>query len=282
MYQNHREIPSPLQAVWDVLDTHLATTPSVLRMIFRCIGFLTITFVLVGPYAVLGALNRPVERRVISKAWFTLCTRITGLRINVKGRPKRANGTLYVANHVSYLDIIVLGHLLDTRFVAKNDVAKWPLFGWLATLANTLFVTRDPRHSAKDSTSIAAALADGDQLLMFPEGTSSDGRKVLPFKSALLSAVGPAHVNTQTLVQPVAIAYISYADGRALTGSLRDLYAWYGDMTLFDHLMTVFGLKGAMVEVTFLPPIKPTAYPSRKHLAHACETAVRHGLGTPN
>lgn len=278
MHQNYREIPSPLQALWDVIDTHLATTPSVFRMIYRSGGFVIITLTLIGPYALASALGQSTVRRMIAGGWFSLCGCITGLHIRVRGKPNRQGGTLYVANHVSYLDVIVLGKLLDTRFIAKNDVANWPLFGLLAKLASTLFVTRIARHSAKDSEAISAALENGDQLLMFPEGTSSDGRRVLPFKSALFSAIGSNRSHENLFVQPVSIAYTSYADGRALTGSLRDLYAWHGEMTLFGHLMTVFGLKGACVEVTFSPSIRPSVFSNRKQLAAACETAVRRGL----
>lgn len=280
MYQNYREISSPLQAVWDVLDTHLATTPSVIRMVFSCAGFLLITVLLLGPYALVASIRQHPAKRAIARLWFAACTKITGMTITVRGTAATSNGVLYVANHVSYLDIIIFGQLLDTRFIAKSDVAGWPLFGLLARLSDTLFITRDRKKSTEDSKQIEAAINNSQRLLMFPEGTSSDGRTVLPFKSSLFSAVEPAKVRPEICVQPVAISYTSYADGRALTGSLRDLYAWYGDMTLFGHLMTVFGLKGASVEVRFLPPIRPAAFADRKQLAAACETAVRTGLNS--
>lgn len=280
MYQNYREIPSPLQAIWDTLDNHLATTPSAIRMVFRCIGFLGVTIALIGPFAICALVQHDTSKRVIAKVWFAACRKITGLKVTVHGGPVDAPGTLYIANHVSYLDIIVLGQLLDARFVAKSDVANWPLFGLLARLAGTLFVTRDRRKSVHDSQQIQAAVSAGDQLIMFPEGTSSNGRAVLPFKSALFSGVDPACVPTNIRLQPISIAYTNYADGRPLKGALTDLYAWYGDMTLFGHLMTVFGLKGASVDVRLLPSIHPSAFTDRKRLASASEHAVRTGLAT--
>lgn len=278
MHQNHREISSPLQAVWDVLDNHLATTPSALRMGLRSISFIAVTMILITPFALAGALRANRIKRMIARSWFTTCRKITGLEVSVVGRPFGTHGGIYVANHVSYLDIIVLGQLLDARFVAKSDVATWPLFGLLARLSNTLFVTRDRQKSMRDSQQIKAAISVGQQLIMFPEGTSSDGQDVLSFKSALFAAIDPDHVPKGIRLQPVSIAYKTYADGRALRGPLTDLYAWYGDMTLFRHLMTVFGLKGASVEVRFLPPVHPSAFSNRKQLASASEHAVRKGL----
>ena len=280
MYQNYREIPSPLQAVWDVLDNHLATTPSAIRMVFRCVAFLAVTTTLIGPFALFALVQHDKPKRFVAKIWFATCRKITSLNITVRGNPVDVPGTLYIANHVSYLDIIVLGHLLNARFVAKSDVAKWPLFGLLARLSNTLFVTRDRRKSVQDSQQIQAAISAGDQLIMFPEGTSSNGRAVLPFKSALFAGVDPGRVPTNVRIQPISIAYTNYADGRPLKGALTDLYAWYGDMTLFGHLMTVFGLKGASVEVRLHPPIHPSAFTDRKQLASASEHAVRKGLAT--
>lgn len=280
MYQNYREIPAPLQAVWDTLDNHLATTPSTIRMVFRCIVFVLITMTLIGPFALFALVQHDKLKRFVAKIWFAACRKITGLKVTVHGNPVEGPGTLYIANHVSYLDIIVLGHLIDARFVAKSDVAGWPLFGLLARLSNTLFVTRDRRKSVQDSQQIFAAVSAGDQVIMFPEGTSSDGRGVLPFKSSLFAGVDPDRVATSIRLQPVSIAYTNYADGRALKGPLTDLYAWYGDMTLMGHLMTVFGLKGASVDVRLLPPIHPSAFTDRKQLASASEHAVRSGLAT--
>lgn len=279
MYQNHREIPSPLQALWDILDEHAATTPSIGRMTVRATAFFAVTAILLGPYAVAGLASRHL-RRPIAKLWFRMCIGICGLEVVVKGTPSTAAATLYASNHVSYLDIIVLGALTDARFVAKSEVAHWPLFGLLAKLANTVFVTRDWRRAAHDSGALECEIAKGERLILFPEGTSSNGRTVLPFRTALFAAVDPSRVDAATTVQPVSIAYAGYADGRPLTGLLTDLYAWYGDMTLFGHLMTVFGLKGARLEVTFMAPMTPASFTDRKALASAAERVVRHGLQT--
>ena len=277
MYENYREIPSPLQTLWNILDDYAATKTSPFRLVLRTTGFSLLTLALIGPYAV-SDLVFPKAKRPIAQLWFRSCLKLCGLDVHVSGVANTGTPTLFAANHVSYLDILVLGSLADARFVAKRDVASWPLFGVLAKLANTIFVTRDRKRAVCDCAGLIQAFAEGQSLILFPEGTSSNGHAVLPFRSTLFAAVDPKQVATDIMMQPVSIAYTRYADGRKLKGALSDLYAWYGDMTLADHLLSVFGLKGAVVEITFMPPIHPAAFQNRKTLARAAETAVRGSL----
>ncbi|MEX0693034.1 MAG: lysophospholipid acyltransferase family protein [Rhodospirillales bacterium] len=277
MHENYREIPSPLQTIWNILDEYAATRPSVLRAVVRATGFSLVTLALIGPYAV-SAWLMPTQKRPIARLWFKTCLALCGLDVRVNGTPHTEGPTLYAANHVSYLDILVLGSLVDARFVAKSDVAGWPLFGLLARLAGTIFVTRERKRAICDCTSLGTALQRGEKLVLFPEGTSSNGQGVLPFRSTLFAAVEPKQVTADVIMQPVSITYVRYADGRRLKGALSDLYAWYGDMTLADHLLSVFGLKGCIVAVNFMPPIRPAAFPNRKSLASAAEAAVRCSL----
>lgn len=277
MYENYREIPSPLQTIWDILDDYAATKTSFSRAVLRATGFALVTLALIGPYALAGAVYTPAKRP-IARLWYRACQKICGLRVRIKGTPNARGATLFCANHVSYLDIIVLGALSDARFVAKKDVATWPLFGLLARLADTIFVTRERRKAVGDCTQLKDALNADGKLFLFPEGTSSNGLSVLPFRSTLFAAVEPRNTSADVVMQPVSIAYARYADGRRLKGELADLYAWYGDMTLAGHLLSVFGLKGCVVEVTFMPPIRPAAFQDRKAVAEACERAVRQGL----
>lgn len=277
MYENYREIPSPLQTIWSILDEYAATKPSAFRAVTRATGFSLVTLTLIGPYAVSGWLM-PKAKRPIARLWFKACLALCGLDVRVNGAAHTDGPTLYAVNHVSYLDILILGSLAEARFVAKRDVATWPLFGLLARLAGTIFVTRERKRAVCDCTSLSSALAQGEKLVLFPEGTSSNGLDVLPFRSTLFAAVEPKQVAADVIMQPVSITYVRYADGRRLKGALTDLYAWYGDMTLADHLFSVFGLKGCIVEVNFMPPIRPAAFPNRKSLATAAETAVRGSL----
>jgi 1-acyl-sn-glycerol-3-phosphate acyltransferase len=216
--------------------------------------------------------------RRVALMWFRGVARLASLRIKVHGAPLGQTGTLYVCNHVSYLDIPVLAVLTDAAFVAKDDVKDWPLFGLCSKLYRTLFIRRDAREALGQRAEMAARLAAGDSLMLFPEGTSSDGIHVLPFKSALFAVADAAPGADQPRVQPVSIAYTRYADGRPLDRGLRALYAWYGDMTLLPHLVSVFGLRGAMVEVTFHTPVQARDFAGRKALAAHCHAKVAMGV----
>ncbi len=229
----------------------------------------------------IGILLYPFGRgavRVPARLWFRGVARLCNLRISVSGRPVDGKGTLFVGNHVSYLDIPVLGILMNGAFVAKDDVAGWPLFGFCAKVYRTVFVKRDAREALRQRTEITALLRAGTSLILFPEGTSSDGKQVLPFKTALFGVAGDAAADHLPRVQPFSIAYTRYADGRPLDRGLQALYAWYGDMTLLPHLVSVFGLKGAMVEVTFHDPVTAADFADRKGLARHCRDRVAHGV----
>lgn len=224
----------------------------------------------------------PFGRRIpdkIAGLWSRAGTRICGLRLWVNGSPVARDGVVFAANHVSYLDIPVLGGLIDATFVAKREVSTWPLFGFLARLQRTVFVSRSPRDAGGEIAKLRTRLDGGERLIVFPEGTSSDGRGVLPFKTSLFSAVHDGDNSPAACwVQPVSISYPRYADGRPLILGMQDHYAWHGDMTLFDHLLGVFARRGALVEVTFHPPVCSTDFKNRKDLARHCETTVRRGV----
>ena len=160
--------------------------------------------------------------------WSRFACRVLGIRITA--RSSMPSSGLLVSNHLSYLDIVVLSSIQPCVFVAKRDVARWPLFGWLAHSAGTIFVDRERRFSSPKAVDvIREAIATGSVVVLFPEGTSSDGSTVLSFKSALLeSAV--------QLRCPVAAASIEYAlDG----GSVADEVCYWRDMTLVPHLLNL-------------------------------------------
>ncbi len=204
------------------------------------------------------------------------CRALTGLSIRRLGRPATRKPVLYVANHVSYLDIVAMGSLLDATFVAKREVSAWPLFGWLARIGRTVFISRSPQHVGAERDLLVSRLAAGESLLLFPEGTTGDGSRVLPFKSALFSSVGEG--GGTPWVQPISVAYTRLTDGRPITPALSGLYAWFGDAALVPHLWSVFGLEGAEMDVIFHPLIDARTFPSRKALARHCEAEIARGL----
>jgi 1-acyl-sn-glycerol-3-phosphate acyltransferase len=156
--------------------------------------------------------------------------RVLGVRLTTSGEMPDAG--LLVCNHLSYLDIIALSSLRPCVFVAKRDVRGWPLFGWLARAAGTIFVERNRRSAAANEVRrISAAIESGLLVVLFPEGTSSDGAAVLPFKSSLLQAAVAARC-------PIAAAGIDY---HLADGSVADEVCYWRDMTLVPHLLNLFG-----------------------------------------
>lgn len=225
------------------------------------------------PVQMLGLLLRRPWTAALPRFYHRRCCRILGLRVRTIGRPAVRRPILFAANHISYLDIPVFGSVLPASFIAKREIAGWPLFGWLARLQRSIFVDRRARSTARQRDDIALRLAAGDSLILFPEGTSGDGNRVLPFKSALFSAAAAVSAT----VQPVSIAY-ARLDGLPIGRALRPLFAWYGAMTMAPHLWRVVGLGTIEVVVEFHPPTTLAACGSRKALARYCEDCVTAGL----
>jgi 1-acyl-sn-glycerol-3-phosphate acyltransferase len=188
-----------------------------------------------------------------------------------------------VANHTSYLDILALGGIARVSFVAKSEVASWPLFGTFARLQRTVFVQREHRAKTGEAAAeIRNRLLEGDALVLFPEGTSNDGNRVLPFKSALMGAA-ESRIGTDAEgkpiyvpVQPVSISYTGL-HGIPMGRENRPLFAWYGDMELVDHLWE--GLETGPVDVVieFHPPLTVDMVGGRKKLAAIVEQTIRTG-----
>ncbi len=247
-----------------------------LRGALRLIVLALMTAVALPAYALcLGPLRR--GRRSIQVLWSRLACRLVGLRLHVSGEVHRGEGTLFVANHVSYLDMPVLAQLIEARFVAKAEVAGWPLIGAIARVTGTVFVNRSAAEVRAQRRELRRLLAAGESLILFPEGTSTDGSAVAPFKPALMD-VAAGEDGLDPVVQPVSVAYPRARDGTPLTGASTALYGWYGDMTLVPHLVRVAGLHGAEVDVRFHAPVRAGQFASRKALAAHCQAAVAEGV----
>jgi lyso-ornithine lipid O-acyltransferase len=198
--------------------------------------------------------------------------RILGVRVHVDGEALKTGPAMLAANHVSWLDIVILSSVAPLSFIAKRDVNGWPFFGSLARLQRTVFVDRERRSSTGASRDeIASRLNDGDILVLFAEGTSGDGARVLPFKSAYFAAAKALGV----AVQPVSIAYAGHRN-LPMTRRLRPLYAWYGDMGLPRHLWAALAHGPIEIQIVCHPPL--SADSDRKKLAQDAESAVRRGL----
>jgi lyso-ornithine lipid O-acyltransferase len=205
------------------------------------------------------------------------CCRILGLHIQVIGSPTTRRPVLFAANHVSYTDITVLGSVIPGSFIAKAEVADWPFFGWLAKLQRSVFVDRQTRNTGTHRDAIRQRLASGDALILFPEGTSSDGNRVLPFKSALFAAAQTPEGSSPVIVQPVSLAY-TRLDGMPIGRLYRPLLAWYGAADLASHMWSMAGLGQVEVVVEFHPPTFLADCGSRKELTAYCHARVSGGV----
>ena len=250
--------------------------------ILRFFAFSLWTLLLLAPYLVTRLLS-PRLGADYTRFYWRIVTHLIGYEVVATGAPLEGAGpVLFLPNHASYLDIIILGSLLKGYFVAKSEVAGWPGFGFLARVSRTVFVDRRPGATARERNHVRERLDAGDSLVLFAEGTSNDGNRVLPFKSALLSVAegevkGPDGRDQPILVQPVSIAY-TRLDGLPISRALRPFFAWYGDMTLAAHLIGALGLGRITVEVEFHRPVTLAEFGSRKGLANHCHHVVAHGV----
>jgi 1-acyl-sn-glycerol-3-phosphate acyltransferase len=201
-------------------------------------------------------------------------SRAMGVRIRTHGTPVRRGPVLFVANHLSWSDIPVLGARVRGSFVAKADVAEWGAVGWLASFARTVYVTRDRRSStATQKDEIAERLRTGGSIILFPEGTNSDGTGVLPFKSALFSVVEAVPGLT---IQPITLAYTSINGIPVTRRHLPDI-AWVGSTELAPHALAFIALGRVTAEIIFHPPLVLADFPDRKALARHCHDTILMG-----
>jgi 1-acyl-sn-glycerol-3-phosphate acyltransferase len=247
----------------------------------RALLYLAVTLPACAVQAFLLLFKLPMAH-TFPRDYHRLCVSLLGIKIVVAGKRSKTRPTLYVANHSSYLDIPVLGAILPASFVAKAEVASWPFFGMLAKLQQTIFIDRKPKNAAEHSDDMKSRLIRGDSLILFPEGTSSDGNRTLPFKTPLFSVAslripdrnGIEHPVT---IQPVSVTCISL-DGMPMGRFLRPIYAWYGDMPLVPHVWQLLKLGRITVMVHFHDPVDVETFGSRKAVAEHCWRAVSDGV----
>ena len=210
-------------------------------------------------------------RRFITHLWAKVLALGLGMRVVVKGpRPPFDEQKLFVvSNHYGPLDIVVLASVMPLAFVSRHDLATWPGIGLLARMAGTLFANRDLKSSSKSLVDqITERLGQGAHIMVFAEGVSTDGEKLLPFKTSLFQAP----VLTDAPVVPITLYYESIK-GRPLTPDSRDTICWYANMPFVQHIMGVLGNRGVKVEVIFNRPFHPSA--SRKETAAKARSRVK-------
>ncbi|WP_341366124.1 lysophospholipid acyltransferase family protein [Yoonia sp. BS5-3] len=216
-------------------------------------------------------LRRPVTP-FVTQAVCRLAFVLLGIRFETQGSPMRGAGAV-VANHSSWLDIFALNARKRIYFVSKSEVATWPGIGWLARATGTVFIRRDRREAASQVGIFKNRLEAGHKLLFFPEGTSTDGRQVLPFKPTLFAAFFDEQLRDHLQIQPVTVNYTAPA------GADPRFYGWWGDMEFGPHLLTTLAAKQqGKVRVCYHSPVNVRDFADRKALAKATEETVRAGL----
>ena len=279
-----------MSAAWDSADHPTPVSVGPLGWVLMLLrGVVLATVVLVGLVILLAirlierplyGQGRPVTphiTQIVCKIAFW----IMGLRRAVIGTPMRHRGAV-VANHTSWLDIFSLNAAQRIYFVSKSEVASWPGIGWLAKATGTLFIERNPKHARKQTEVFQQRLLDNHRLLFFPEGTSTDGLQVLPFKTTLFQSFFAPELRDLIWVQPVTVLYT------APNGTDPRFYGWWGDMSFGGHLLrTLASLRQGQVTTIYHTPLAVADFENRKALAQACEAQVRAahpsaGLATPN
>jgi 1-acyl-sn-glycerol-3-phosphate acyltransferase len=200
--------------------------------------------------------------------------RVVGLKVTVVGAFRPATNAV-VANHSSWLDIFALNSVKRVYFVSKSEVASWPAIGWLARATGTVFIERDRSKAAAQSAALKERLSAGHMLLFFPEGTSSDGLRLLPFKTSLFSAFFDPALHDSFQIQPASLRY------KAPPGQDPRFFGWWGDMEFGPHFLRVLAFgAGGQVIIRYHDPIQVSGFSDRKSLALVCEQAVRRGIAS--
>jgi 1-acyl-sn-glycerol-3-phosphate acyltransferase len=248
---------------------------------FRAVAFvLAMAFfvMLVAPVQALARWRDWRLQHAIQKFFCRTMCRVIGVEVIPSGRLPGAAPRFVVANHVSWTDILAIASLYPLVFLAKSEVAKWPVLGFLARLQGTIFVDRGRRQAIpKVNAELAEVLRQGQDVVVFAEGTSSDGGRVLKFNAshfAMLSDLAREKPANSAMVAPAAFLYTARRPEHAENTSGFDV-GWYGEMSFVPHLWSLMRRGGATCHIYFGAAIDPAAYPDRKELATATQNSVK-------
>lgn len=264
------------------MDMSLPLSPPSLTSRLRALRRLAAVFLwtlLSAPIQAVCLLLPGRAKIAFAKLYWAVFARLLGLHVRVIGELASGGSdrpVIYVANHSSWVDVPVVGGVLDGCFVAKGDVAGWPIVGTIARLGRSVFVTRQRGSTVRERDTMQGLLSGGDNLILFPEGTSSDGSRVLPFRSSFFSV---AQSEAQPIIQPVSVVY-DRLGGLPTGRANRPVFAWYGDMDIASHAWRLARCSGLRVTVLLHAPMDPARFPDRKALSHAIWRTVADGAAT--
>ncbi len=247
-------------------------------------GFFTLTVPLMPVQALLLRVSPSGARRFPNWYHRRVC-RLFGIKLHIEGAVVPDKPVLLISNHTSWLDIPVLSAVAPLSFVAKKEVGRWPFVSSLARLQRTVFVDRERRSAVGDTTNeIMARLATGDTVVLFAEGTSSDGNRVLPFKTSLFAAAKPSAkagaapaVRSDVVVQTLSIVY-TRLHGVPINRWARPMVGWFGDMEMQSHAWELLKAGPLDVRIRISPPVPLDSFADRKDLARRSEDQIRENV----
>lgn len=245
------------------------------RALLRLAAYFGLTLSLL-PLQIVAHFSSQKMAGLIPVYYHRACLRIFGVRLHIEGTPVARN-CLFVCNHVSTLDIPVLGAVMPLCFVAKAEVANWPLFGLLAKLQRTLFIERRSSKAVEHQNALIQRLHQGDNLVLFPEGTTSDGCRVLPFRTSLFQAVLGENAPGDVVIQPVSLV-CSGENGLPADRFSHRRYAWDGDIALLPHLYMMASNSRTDITLTFHSVLRPADFSDRRLLAQTAQDYVHQGV----
>ncbi len=215
----------------------------------------------------------------VPRAWHWGLCKIFGMKVRIVGTPSSTTTpVMFISNHVSYLDIMVMGSKIEASFVAKNDVATWPVFGFLSNLQQTAYISRARRDAVQGRNSLQAYLKAGKSIILFPEGTTNNGAEILPFKSSLFALAHDHHLTGGLLmVQPFSLRIIPKTHPQGIDDARAYTWAFDDDTPLVTHLMRFLSGRGCILELVFHQVVDPKQYKNRKPLCRVVEAMVKSG-----
>lgn len=238
---------------------------------------------LLVPLQLLGLHFEWKLRRILPRLWHRAACHALGIRVKVHGKLEGRRPLMLCVNHASWMDIMVMSSVADVAFIAKIEVRNWPIFGLLARLQKSVFIVREEkRKTGNQASEIASRMADGEIIVLFPEGTTSDGNRLLEVKSSLFGAAAravPHSPNGSVFVQPVAIAYTK-AHGVAMGRYHRPLAGWPGDVELVPHLIDVVKCAALDAEVSFGEAVEYRSDSNRKDVSATIARRIRTMLNS--
>lgn len=246
-----------------------------LKVVFAALLTIVLFIIYVGTkplYRMFG--HRMILHRLAQRSWGRILLWLLSIKLVTDGKPMKTGGVI-VANHVSWLDILALAGAARVNFVAKAEVKTWPVMGVIARVTDTVFVVRRRSEAKRQQADLLERIERGELLALFPEGTSSDGLRILPFKSTLMAVMFSEGVRDSAYVQPVTLSYRPDVS----RGAPANLYGWWGDMEFGKNIWDVLlHSRRGVVEVKFHDPAPVREFADRKVLTRYAEKTVRDGL----